>query len=477
MRLLSVLLLLCILFIGWITLFDPVLAYANNADFIRQSSCVGLWHQHTGVLKTSAHPFYPSPALIYDADVQLEHCVFSADNLFAHIVAFLHQPDTVVAYWQYAGVKLLIFGVFFLLAIYLVRDTRLCAFLLFVLVFSNWSMLAYVNTMYVEFSVICAMLVVFILGTQWVVGSKPHDYKILILLALSISWLGLSKLQWSIFSSLLCLIVALISFCRFREWQSALVFLSLAVVLPLLFSMLNVAHLGPETGAFKANKTNTFLMAVLPAAADQSAALALLGLPEHCSVGVGYSWYSPELAAGHPCPEIFNVKRIQLLSLFISQPTTLFTPVLRALDEIRPLYPDYLGVISPGNKAAALKFQFAKSIAASTWLMRLPEKLFNTLVVSLMIITPVLWVFLLHSLRQSSQLAKELRGFLFLGFLGGLTCSYSILSSVFGDGYIEMQKHAVLFLPSLLAVLAALLSCLVWFLGGNNMHRAALAGT
>ena len=94
-----------------------------------------------------------------------------------------------------------------------------------------------------------------------------------------------------------------------------------------------------------------------------------------------------------------------------------------------------------------------------------------------MIITPVLWVFLLHSLRQSSQLAKELRGFLFLGFLGGLTCSYSILSSVFGDGYIEMQKHAVLFLPSLLAVLAALLSCLVWFLGGNNMHRAALAGT
>lgn len=468
MRLLSVLLLLCIAFIGWITLFDPVLAYANNADFIRQSSCVGLWHQHPDVLKTSAYPFYPSSALIYDADVQLEHCVFSSDNLFAHIIAFLHQPGTVVAYWQYAGVKLLGFGMFFLLAIYLAHDIRFCAFLLFVLILSNWSLLAYVNTMYAEFSVICAMLLIFILGTQWVAGSQSHDYKNLILLALSISWLGLSKLQWSIFASLLCLIIALISFCRFREWRSVLVFLSLAVALPVSFSMLNAKHLGPDTGAFKANKTNTFLMAILPAATDQSAALARLGLPEHCSVGVGYSWYSPELAAGHPCPEVFNVKRSQLLSLFVSQPATLITPVLRALDEIRPLYPDYLGVISPDSKAAAFKLNVAKNIAASTWLMRLPEKLFKALVISLMIISPMLWVFFLSSLRQRSQLADALRGFLFLACLGCLTCSYAIFSSVFGDGYIEMQKHAVLFLPGLLAVLAAVLSCAVWFLDRND---------
>ena len=71
----------------------------------------------------------------------------------------------------------------------------------------------------------------------------------------------------------------------------------------------------------------------------------------------------------------------------------------------------------------------------------------------------------LRSIRPRSRLASELRGLLFLASLGGLTCGYAVLSSVFGDGYIEMQKHAVLFLPGLLAVLVAVLSYVFWLLG------------
>ena len=464
-NMLIVLLVLCILFICWMTLLDPIIGYANNSDFIRQSSCMGLWHNHADIVKTSGYPFYPSPNLIYDADVQPVHCVFSADNFFAHIVAFLHKPGAVVAYWQYAGVKLLCFAVLFLLAFYLARDTRLSAYLVFLLILFDWSVLAYVNTLYTEFSVICAMLLIFILGTQWLTSVEKSDYKLLMLLVFSLCWLGLSKLQWSIFASLLCIIFAVISLVRFQAWREVLVFLSLGVALPVAYSMINAEHLGPETGAFKANKTNTFLMAVLPAANDQHAALAHLGLPEHCAVAIGYSWYSPELASGHPCPEIFNVKRSQLLSLFVSQPSTFFTPVWRGLSEIRPLYPVYLGVIMPDNKTAAVKLKVAQSIAASTWLMRLPEAIFKWLVISLMLINPVLWIIFLRSIRPHSRLASELRGVLFLASLGGLTCGYAVFSSVFGDGYIEMQKHAVLFLPGLLATLAAVLSCFLWLLG------------
>lgn len=449
----------CIFFIGWITLFEPVVGYANNSDFIRQSSCMGLWHNHPDIVKTNGYPFFPSPNLIYDADVQAEHCVFSVDNVFAHVLAFLHKSGDVVHYWQYAGIKLLFFAVLFSLAFYLARDTRVSAGLIFLLVFSDWSLLAYINTMYAEFSVIGAMVLIFILGTQWLASAEKSDYKLLILLVFSLCWLGLSKLQWSVFASLLCIIFAVISLVRFQAWREALVFLGLAVALPLTLSTINAQHLGPQTGAFKANKTNTFLMAVLPAANDQPAALAHLGLPEHCTAGIGYSWYSPELANGHPCPEVFTVNRAQLLSLFVSQPSTFFTPLLRSLSEIRPLYPDYLGVIEPDNKAAASKLNFAQSIAVSTWLMRLPESVFNGLVVVLMLINPLLWIVMFKNLRTQSRLAKESRGFLFLACLGGLSCGYAILSSVFGDGYIEMQKHAVLFLPGLLVFFVAVLAC------------------
>ncbi|MCK9534899.1 MAG: hypothetical protein M0Q98_09435 [Pseudomonas sp.] len=140
-------------------------------------------------------------------------------------------------------------------------------------------------------------------------------------------------------------------------------------------------------------------------------ALTHLGLPEHCAVAIGYSWYSPELASEHPCTEVFNVKRSQLLSLFVSQPSTFFTPVWRGLSEIRPFYPDYLGVTVPGSEAAVVKLKIAQSIAASTWLMRLPEVVFKGLVISLMLINPVLWVLLIRSIRPHSHLASELRGF------------------------------------------------------------------
>ena len=96
--------------------------------------------------------------------------------------------------------------------------------------------------------------------------------------------------------------------------------------------------------------------------------------------------------------------------------------------------------------------------------MRLPEVVFKWLVISLMLINPVLWIIFLRSIRPHSRLASELRGVLFLASLGGLTCGYAVFSLVFGDGYIEMQKYAVLFLPGLLATLAAVLSCFLWLL-------------
>ena len=38
---------------------NPILGYANNHDFLRQSSCVGLWQNYQNKPKISANPERP----------------------------------------------------------------------------------------------------------------------------------------------------------------------------------------------------------------------------------------------------------------------------------------------------------------------------------------------------------------------------------------------------------------------------------
>jgi hypothetical protein len=60
-----------------VCLSQPILAYANNYDFVRQSSCVGIWEDYGGKDKTQSNPLGPVNRLSYIGDRQPQVCLQS----------------------------------------------------------------------------------------------------------------------------------------------------------------------------------------------------------------------------------------------------------------------------------------------------------------------------------------------------------------------------------------------------------------
>lgn len=430
--------------LSWLALARPLLAYANSYDFIRQSSCVGIWQWKEGIAKTAGNYQYPIGSLINDGEQLGELCLHSIDNLFPYLAGLLHQPNEVFAFAQVAVWKL-IFWVVLSAAVllHLPNPLRLGMALVFFLLAGDWVFVAYANTLYLEFSVIASCFICLAAGTQLLAGGQRPSRSLLFLCMAGLVWLGWSKLQYSFLASGLALIFAGALMGQWRQFKPAGVLLALAVLLPLSFWQINAGNTALMRTMSYANKTDTFLGAVLPAASDPAQALQVLGLPPQCEAAIGKSWYTPRVDDVHPCPQVEHVRRAALLRLFVLQPATFFAPLHKAIVETRPLYPPYLGVIEPDAGAAAEdKLSLAKALSASTWISALPLSLYIALTYA-GLLGAGLASLLLGWECCRVRMTAEARSVAALFALGGVVSFYALISSVFGDGYIELQKHAV----------------------------------
>jgi len=157
------------------------------------------------------------------------------------------------------------------------------------------------------------------------------------------------------------------------------------------------------------------------------------------------SWYTPGVNIdNHPCPDIERLSRVKLIRLFIAFPSTFFEPMRKAIYSLPPFYPGNLGRFENASDERSTKFRLLQVSSLSYWLGKVPlDVLFAGILIS-MFISPLLFVGCFFSCcSQRYRLSFALIG------LGGLVVFYSIFSSVFGDGYIEIQKHAVGFLIGL----------------------------
>jgi hypothetical protein len=73
----------------FITTSTPMLGYANNFDFIRQSSCLGLWVYVDGKQSRSASPWTPNA--IYDGKIEPSQCQKSIDSTMVSGLLKFHQ--------------------------------------------------------------------------------------------------------------------------------------------------------------------------------------------------------------------------------------------------------------------------------------------------------------------------------------------------------------------------------------------------
>ena len=425
-------------------LYKPgFIGYANNYDFVRHSSCIGLWSYIPDHPKKTGHASSPSAQLLYDGDISKDSCLRSSDNVSSYILTRFLSVGDIVSFINLSSIKL--FSLLFLAFIaILTSKSKIIPSIFLFSILSEGIYLAYANTLYGEFSVISAFTLIIICSYNLIHENNSKHAKLQIaILIIGIIWLGLSKQQWSYLTLLLLCITSWLIYHRTLFKKSAFIFLFLSLVSIFTFQLMNKHNFKNETSINSANKINTFFFAVLPEATDKNKALKTLDLPEHCSSDIGVSWYHPEQNALNNCPEIQKTSRIKLLKLFTQDSATFFIPIKKFTEEMKFFYPHYLGVTIPGDTNALKKINYVIGFSLSNIILKIESSVFFTIVFILFIGSIATGLFLLlMPKKQSLQLTSNI----YLFTTGGMTVGYSILSSVFGDGYFEAAKHSVLFL-------------------------------
>lgn len=431
-------------YMAWLVLWLPFIGFANSYDFLRQSACVGLWQSIEGVDKTLGNYQFPSRLLLFDGERRPALCMHSVDNLFPWLATLFSEPGSILSFRPVALLKLLVLWAAVAALLSQAGRLRLPLCAVFVLVFVDWAHLAYANTLYLEFSVLLACFVAVAAACCVLAADARPGKPLLAVLMGGLTWLALSKQQYGPLALVLAGLCAGVLWWRWRAVAAALLCVGLALGGVGAFALLNPSSSELMGKIDQVNKTNTYLGAVLPAATDPLAALRQLGLPDTCRAAIGSTWYSAE--GSEPCPAVAQVSRARLFGLFVSQPRTLWYPLYRIALDVRPLYPDYLGVVEPdAGPAAANKWALARGVSFTTWLSSLPKGLYLGLLAAGMATGGWAFISLLSSYRRGALMQPEQRARRAFMLLGVGVAWYGLFSSVFGDGYIEMAKHAVVF--------------------------------
>ncbi len=436
---------------------SPTLGYGNSWDFIRQSSCHGIWQDIEGFDKHEKSADRVASRLKYEPDGDLNLCQYATDTLLGWLVAKRHRVGDAVSFLEWGIVRLMALLLPMIWLLFQMRSStaRWISGLLFFLVFSDLRVLLYINTLYLEFAALGALfsvaLLYFLVSTRFSVGEGRSFQALTVFVLVA---LGFSKEQYL---PLTILFGALIVPHLQRKSGKALVLLTL-VVLPVAYYGLNDPNKGGVLGAIRmANRSDAILGAILPAAPNPQSALEALGLPLHCRSAIGLNWYSPGLQAAHPCPEVRDVGFLRLSVLFLQQPSALLVPLHQTFRYLRPLGPPLSEPFGPpvafSNEPLeeeSLRFRSLALLSISRAIESMSPGAFLMLNLGIMGSALIIWLKLaMGAVSRFLGPAPNPRpeNWRMLIAIGGLLVGYAIFSSLIGDGYIEFQRHAIAVLP------------------------------
>jgi hypothetical protein len=435
-----------VVFTSWkmiaITSASPLIAYPDNWDFARVESCMGLWQDY-GNPSIDAHLSGPVNRLVLNRKIDMDMCAVSVDTLFPYIVTRFFKTGDLVDFRYIGGLRVCVvmLGLCGLLWVARTPGRRLVVAGLFALAFGEFGYIAYMNTLYNEFTVIFGVFVA--TAALWLAfTSKDAPSRGLRwLLYGSIICLGLAKPQFAPLAAVVGIIGALVMLQKAAPKLSCIAMGLAGFVAMILLAAGNPSGSGFGQRLKLVNITDTVFTEVLRHAPDPQAALRDLRLPEKCSVMIGKSFYSPGVDQHHPCPEVINVSRMRLIPLFFKQPQTLFGPLSDAIAQLRPFPGLRYHFFEDLSSADSIRFLATKFTSLGTYLNHLPELLFRLIIITSVIvcIPMVIWCVIgpLYC-RQSAHGASLLFA------TGGFLVLYSIASSVFGDGSTELPKHTFL---------------------------------
>jgi hypothetical protein len=454
----------------------PLLGYANQFDMRRISACVGLWPDLPPAARLQAHPEAPIARYVR-GERRPDECYWSSELLFvAPVAAILAQGETVDlrAIGAIKAVTLIVIA--FALGAMLRRQLAIALVhgVVFALVLCDPIVTLWLNTLYTEFTAVlfgyASVVLLVAIGMRATASESPSSTQGAAL-AISLIGLGLSRQQHLWLPAFLVFPLVISLWARAR--RSAL--LLIAVVGAIAFAQAEL--IGRHPTIAQANNADVVLGAILPASKDEALTAKRLGLPERCLRSVGATWYQPMgEALEATCAEALVMRRRSLAALVATEPATLLRAVLRALPQLEDWQLGYLGSVEGLQYAGSDSVRTVAGALASgigPVLAKLPLSPFLQMLAAsgAMFLASAIVCVVGAVSRRCSPLALTLYA------LTGIAW-YAILTSIFGDGYVEVARHAQLAGVSLYAsvvVLAAALFAPLLALFGVATGRAIAA--
>jgi hypothetical protein len=452
---------------------EPVLGYGDRSDMHHTFDCVGIEPiadaarigeaprphaiYHTSGFKGSG--CYPGSAALIAAPVVLAYGIASIAS---------DEPEILIPLQAFGAFNLALFTLLVLAVAMALRAHPVAsvvhAGLVFILIADPVATLWF-NTLYAEPAALLgaygavAMTVVIILGggASWL----PWG-----LLGACLVALGFSREQFCYLPLALAALAApaLRLKSRRRTWGLVIV-AAVVAALQMVMAPLRPADVSPT------NRVNAYLGVILASSGDEAETLARLGLPARCAAMSGATWSSRRgEVLETACPEAMSLSSFAFLKLVPAEPLTLLRAVSRVLPAAESIVPGGVGISSEGAIRAVPDLP-PRAMSFVALLSKTPAMAFATIIVTFLVAFPVVFAWLLWTVRREPDLAAVPTVLVMLVAIGG----YSLATTAFGGGISGADRYNWL---GSLATLAAvgMLPLVTWQLSRDQLiARVAVA--
>lgn len=418
---------------------QPLLGYPNNFDFLRTSGCVGIWNfDERSEFFHSAAPDRVVPMLTYNGERLWQFCNPTAESLYLSSLKLWHKLGDQFPIQQlgYAKLAVLLLVFAWLLSAITSMRLRLLLAVSFVLLLWDLSSLMYFHSLYPVFTSLFFSLFFALALIACRVDAFTRRRSSWLLMAGLVFMLGFSNQQYLFLGIVLAALFVLMNGKRYPAHAAA-------VLCGIVVASLCQLYLRPPeskdfyAGIDRVNRTDTIFYGVLMHSSNPQQAATLVGLRPECAqhAGVSAHVFNHGLKV-NTCPEVAQVSRLKLVNLAIGQPATIAKTLLAGVDEYQLVY-GFIRYLFPHHASTLAPTLFATS--PSSLIVAAPRPAYHAGIAAMVLIAAAAFVFSLTPRGRSSTWAYAI-------WMGGLLCFYSIFSSVFGDGLLEVERHAAVFL-------------------------------
>lgn len=440
-----------------VVLATPMLGYANQFDMRRISACVGLWPAVAASDRLLAHPEAPIARYV-PGERRPDECYISTELAFVAGAAAIAQMSGGAIDLRVVGaIKatiLILVALSFHALLSRQPEWALAHALVFAFVIGDPSNSLWLNTLYTEFSafffayVSIVLLVAIVAGEGRAVRAQSRPVT---LFAVGLVGLGFSRQQHFFLPALLALPAVWLLWRPARRAAVGLLMVAGTI------AIVQFAVVPRHPTIISANNADVVLGALLPASKDAAVTAERLRLPRRCLQSMGATWYEPMgESLESTCPEVLAVPRARIAAVLLREPVTSLRVLLRGSPQLQDWRLGYLGAVEGRGFAGAEAVRAIVGPAAgsvATAVTALPPAGFRFLLASSLGLLAVSACVCFSGLARGRAAPLGLTLFALTG-----TTWYVIATSIFGDGYVEVSRHAQLAAPCLSAATVVLVA-------------------